>query len=172
MTHVVERCPSCGVEHDLSDAVECEACGTALRPWCRRHSREAGWLDGPACPHCVKEDAPVRPPAVPVPPLPLRPLPPFPRHPSRVKVPARPVMRGLGAPPPSPRQRLAAGRPLMKAGAGVGGLLGAVAGLLAIFDTGIPLTGPPLQWGLGGAAVGLVVTVVVALLGIVSDSSR
>jgi hypothetical protein len=55
MTHVVERCPSCGVEHDRSHSVGCEACGTALRPWCRRHSREAGWLDGPACPRCAEE---------------------------------------------------------------------------------------------------------------------
>lgn len=58
MTHVVNRCPSCGVEHDASADSFCEACGTPLRAWCRAHSREAGWLDGPACDRCAKEAAP------------------------------------------------------------------------------------------------------------------
>jgi hypothetical protein len=66
-SHVVDRCPSCGVEHEVR-ANECEACGSALRAWCRRHSHETGWLDGPACVRCVEEAArpvaaPVRPPA-------------------------------------------------------------------------------------------------------------
>lgn len=57
--HVVERCPSCGVEHEAAGGC-CEACGTPLRPWCRRHGREAGWLPGPHCPRCAEEAA--RPP--------------------------------------------------------------------------------------------------------------
>jgi hypothetical protein len=54
----VERCPSCGVEHDVSADSICGACDTPLRAWCRAHSREAGWLDGPACDRCAKEAAP------------------------------------------------------------------------------------------------------------------
>lgn len=51
MKRVVERCPSCGVEHDhVADG--CEACGSALRYWCRTHSREIGWLDADVCPRC------------------------------------------------------------------------------------------------------------------------
>lgn len=57
MMHVVERCPSCGVEHDLSGASECEACGTRLRLWCRRHGGEMGWLAAPVCPRCADEAA-------------------------------------------------------------------------------------------------------------------
>lgn len=66
--HVVDRCPSCGVEHDVRvDA--CEACDTPLRPWCRVHGVEMGWLDGPACPRCAEDAArPSRPaPAAPAP---------------------------------------------------------------------------------------------------------
>jgi len=63
MRHVVERCPSCGVEHDEAVGGACEACGTPLRAWCRRHGREAGWLEGPACPRCAEESA--RPRAAP-----------------------------------------------------------------------------------------------------------
>jgi hypothetical protein len=67
--HVVERCPSCGVEHDVSVDSICEACDTPLRAWCRAHSRETGWLDEPACDRCAKEDAPrpaAAPPAAPI----------------------------------------------------------------------------------------------------------
>lgn len=60
MSQVVERCPSCGVEHESGGGC-CEACGAALRPWCRRHGRETGWLPGPDCPRCAQEAA--RPPA-------------------------------------------------------------------------------------------------------------
>lgn len=52
--HVVDRCPRCGVEHDVR-ARECEACDTPLRPWCRVHGREIGWLDGPACDRCAED---------------------------------------------------------------------------------------------------------------------
>ncbi|HEX5872230.1 MAG TPA: hypothetical protein VFY65_17500 [Longimicrobium sp.] len=66
--HVVDRCPSCGVEHDVR-VHACEACDTPLRPWCRVHGGEMGWLDGPACPRCAEAAAPPpRPaPAVPAP---------------------------------------------------------------------------------------------------------
>lgn len=66
--HVVDRCPSCGVEHDVRMHA-CEACDTPLRPWCRVHGGEMGWLDGPACPRCAEAAAPSpRPaPAIPAP---------------------------------------------------------------------------------------------------------
>jgi hypothetical protein len=54
--HVVERCPSCGVEHD-HPTHECEACGNPVRHWCRAHSHETGWLDGPACARCAEVSA-------------------------------------------------------------------------------------------------------------------
>jgi len=54
---VVERCPTCGVEHEDYAAEGCEACGTALRYWCRAHSREAGWLETPECRRCAEEAA-------------------------------------------------------------------------------------------------------------------
>ncbi|HEX5872318.1 MAG TPA: hypothetical protein VFY65_17940, partial [Longimicrobium sp.] len=56
MNPIVERCPSCGVEHDHR-VDECEACGTAVRHWCRTHSREFGWLAGPICDRCDEEEA-------------------------------------------------------------------------------------------------------------------
>ena len=55
--HVVERCPACGVEHDVSANSVCEACHAPLRLWCSRHGREAGWLDNPNCPRCAEEVA-------------------------------------------------------------------------------------------------------------------
>lgn len=58
MRRVVERCSACGVEHD-HPVPACEACGGSVRPWCRAHSRDIGWLDGHACARCA-EDA-VRP---------------------------------------------------------------------------------------------------------------
>jgi hypothetical protein len=68
MTHVVERCPSCGVEHDVSADSLCEACDTPLRLWCSRHGRETGWLEAAGCPRCAEELA--RPPAASPPPSP------------------------------------------------------------------------------------------------------
>ena len=56
MRHAVDRCPSCGVEHDVR-VQECEACDTPLRPWCRVHGSAMGWLDGPACPDCAEDAA-------------------------------------------------------------------------------------------------------------------
>jgi hypothetical protein len=84
--HVVERCPRCGVEHDISADSICEACDTPLRAWCRTHGREFGWLDGEACPRCAAEAA--RPPAAPpVPPVTLR----RPPAPSPIRPEPRPV---------------------------------------------------------------------------------
>src|SRR5687768_6042520 len=65
MKRIVERCPTCGVEHE-TDAAACEACGAPLRHWCRTHSRELGWLDDAYCIRCETEEArrtgrPVRP---------------------------------------------------------------------------------------------------------------
>jgi hypothetical protein len=85
MKRIVERCPSCGVEHD-HEVHECEACGSAVRYWCRTHSRQIGWLAGPACLHC-DEDA-----ALPAPTL------------------ARPRATGP-APAPTPSRARAAWRP-------------------------------------------------------------
>jgi hypothetical protein len=57
MRHVVERCPRCGVEHEASADSLCKACEMPLRAGCRVHSRETGWLDGPACDRCAREAA-------------------------------------------------------------------------------------------------------------------
>ena len=192
MTHVVERCPSCGVEHDIDRADACEACHTPLRPWCRRHGREIGWLDGPACPRCAEEAArrPASPPATPPP----------------AADPGRRVLRGLGPPasPPAPVRRpvdLAPGRPLREVlrdgggagrtghrasdtelvtgaaltvllGLGGGGLLGVIAGLVYAIATGGSMTEAPLEWGMTGAVLGLIVTFIVSLLGMAQSSSR
>ncbi|HEV3049422.1 MAG TPA: hypothetical protein VGX50_03900 [Longimicrobium sp.] len=74
MTHVVERCPSCGVEHEGAQVGACEACQAPLRYWCRRHGRDAGWLEAAACPRCVEEAALPRPLAPVVPAEPAIPL--------------------------------------------------------------------------------------------------
>jgi hypothetical protein len=91
MTRVVDRCPSCGVEHDVR-VHACEACDTPLRAWCRVHSREIGWLDGPVCPRCAQEAA-RRPPVPPA----RRPSAGAGRQPRRVAPTARPH-----APPRAP----------------------------------------------------------------------
>ena len=57
VTRVIERCPTCGVEHETPGDGTCEACGTPLRAWCRTHSRDIGWLKGSACDRCVEEEA-------------------------------------------------------------------------------------------------------------------
>lgn len=58
--YLVERCPFCGLEHDAPVGGACQACGTPLRTWCRRHGRETGWMDGPACPRCADEASATR----------------------------------------------------------------------------------------------------------------
>jgi hypothetical protein len=58
---VVERCPSCGVEHDEYEAGACEACHESLRYWCRRHGRDgAGWPVPTAAAAPKRPSAPAR----------------------------------------------------------------------------------------------------------------
>jgi hypothetical protein len=84
---VVDRCPSCGVEHD-HPVHECEACGSSVRYWCRKHSREIGWLSSDVCPRCppgaARAPRPVPPPppvAVPTSEPPAGPAPELPPRP-------------------------------------------------------------------------------------------
>jgi hypothetical protein len=100
---VVERCPNCGVEHDVSHTGPCEVCGHELRYWCQRHSRDIGWLSGPECAVCQRETeagrrpppAPPRPPAPPPAPRrsPERRPSPEPRYEPRAPVERRPPRR-------------------------------------------------------------------------------
>jgi hypothetical protein len=85
---VVERCPNCGVEHEVSHTGPCEVCGSELRYWCQRHSRDTGWLSGVQCPLCLRE-AELR--AAAPPPAP-------PRVELRRPAPAAPVPRGARPP--------------------------------------------------------------------------
>jgi hypothetical protein len=95
--HVVDRCPSCGVEHEVRTHA-CEACDTPLRPWCRVHGREIDWMDGAACPRCAEDAALGRTPAAAAPA----------RSPARTRPPRkRPGRAGRkpstrATPPPSP----------------------------------------------------------------------
>ncbi|HST62064.1 MAG TPA: hypothetical protein VLK84_25405 [Longimicrobium sp.] len=54
MKRIIERCATCGVGHEVR-VDECEACGGALRYWCRSHSGVIGWLESPECRGCVEE---------------------------------------------------------------------------------------------------------------------
>lgn len=129
MKRVVERCPNCGVEYDAPQGGTCEVCGTALRYWCRAHSRAIGWLDSPECPSCAAEAAaraprtvPPRAPTRTPPPEPPPRVPPRPPAPAPTPAPARPSWRtrvttrrpppppewkGEPAPPPEPAPRRA-----------------------------------------------------------------
>ena len=111
MTRIVERCPSCGVEHDIAEVGECEACGSPLRFWCRTHSREIGWLDGADCPRCPPGTARVKPRPTPAPPPSTRPAAPAaPRATATAAAtaatpapaPATPVTARTPPPPPFP----------------------------------------------------------------------
>lgn len=106
MTHLVERCPSCGVEHDHR-VHECEACGSAVRHWCRKHSREIGWLETDWCIRCAADEArrmglpaPTAPP-----PRPAPPPPPLPTHAGRAAA-AAPAETGEGRTAALLRERL------------------------------------------------------------------
>ncbi|HEU4882672.1 MAG TPA: hypothetical protein VFT45_10515 [Longimicrobium sp.] len=123
MKRVIERCPNCGVEHDDPKGGACEVCGTALRFWCRVHSKEIGWLNSATCPRCAAEAArstpPPRAPAAPPSRAPApapRPTPPTPRVPDptlpapRPPAPAReeadePVWMEVPTSPPPRRTR-------------------------------------------------------------------
>jgi hypothetical protein len=167
--YVVNRCPSCGVEHETPGDGACEACGETLRSWCRRHGRETGWLSGPACHRCTEEAArpapapPVARPA-PAPPVihPLAERPPFP-HPVPADRPAR--RRALtpvepDAPPPSVLASMG-GRLLSVALlAFIGWQAGVVAGAIYGFNQGIGVEPTAGEWGrlggIGGLLIGLV----------------
>lgn len=187
MIYVVERCPSCGLEHDVSEAGACEACHEPLRYWCRRHGRDAGWLAGPDCPRCAEEAARPAPPPRPAPSVATeRTVPRGLGAPSALMdVPAeRPVLRGLGPPPadveaPVPvaaretRRALRDDRlgalvgPLMMLllGAAGGGLDGMVAGM--VYGS-VALQGSsaetPLQWGMLGACAGFIIALIIDAL--------
>jgi hypothetical protein len=136
--HVVDRCPSCGVEHDVRvDA--CEACHTPLRYWCRAHGHETGWLKGPACARCAEEAARAPAPAPPPTRAPVRPTP-GPKTPP--------------APAPAPEPRFVAparGRPLREV-LGDSGTASGGAGTARRVPLGIVLI-VVLGLGLGGLLV-------------------
>lgn len=142
--HVVERCPSCGVEHDVSADSLCEACDTPLRAWCRAHSRETGWLDGPACARCAKEDAPRPAAAPPTASLPAAAVP------AVVRPAPAPESRFTSPPPKPPSVRPPLGRPLREIrrdrdagrGRGLGGTVKRGLGVVAVvFLLGIGAAG-------------------------------
>jgi hypothetical protein len=161
MTHVVERCPSCGVEHDVSVAGACEACHEPLRYWCRRHGRDAGWLAGPACPRCAEEAARPRPAAT--------------RSAGAAQPGSRPpLVRGVEHVPGRTLRERPAESPVEGAwkGPGTGGssadiawlvvmcvIVGAVLGVIVGSDWNARAgtAGAPLLGGLLGAGVGLLV---------------
>ncbi len=96
MTRVIQRCCTCGLEHD-DPVSECEACLGALRYWCRAHSGEIGWLDGAACRRCAEEKVRPMPRLAPAPVRPRRaPVAHPPRMPARAAPPR--VMAPVSAP--------------------------------------------------------------------------
>jgi hypothetical protein len=157
--HVVERCPSCGVEHEAPGDGTCEACGTALRHWCRVHGTEIGWLDEPACRLCAEEAA--RPPV------------PQPAPAPRVTRPAAHTPAKADRPPPSLMARVGGGF-LSALLVSLGGwLLGVVGGLFYVItiDQGRILTVTAGAWGRAGAWIGLVIGVINALVYIGQSSA-
>jgi hypothetical protein len=164
--HVVGRCPSCGVEHE-SGGGDCEACGTPLRSWCRRHGRDVGWLAVSACPRCDEEAARplaaprarVAPSAAPPPATPERPSSwPGGRSP-------REILRGAARePPPEPAPKDVQDLSYEVGGAlglgCVGWIAGMFLGVLASVVTGadVLLTGRigGLLFGLAGLMVGII----------------
>lgn len=197
--HLVDRCPSCGVEHDAGGVRECEACGAALRLWCRAHSRETGWLSEPACARCAEEAArhaaPAPPPprepaaarpAVAAPPAAaeVRPVPPRASPPAHVlfpggPAPGRPLREviGHGRPPAGPagggpeNGSLIGGVLLVVLGTAVGGLLGVIGGMISVAAT--PGSAEELTtWAFGGAGVGLLAGLGIALAAVAQASRR
>jgi hypothetical protein len=164
--HVVERCPCCGVEHDVSADSLCEACDTPLRAWCRTHSREFGWLDGESCPRCAREAAPrvappprenpssaPRRPAV----VPTRPLPP-PRPPTREvlsKFDEPDVPHDRMASPQLPWGEALTQTAVMTAGGAVGGVVGGCITALAVSADVASMAGAAAAMlGFAGFAIG------------------
>jgi hypothetical protein len=163
MNRIVERCPSCGVEHDHR-VDECEACGNAVRYWCRTHSREVGWLAGPACLRCDEEEARRAPRPRPTRAPPPSTLPPYPRFPP---TPAAPVV-----PPPRPAKADELPRGLVErlfdslltatlTGI-VGVLLGVVAGAVQGYRIGADIPATAMGWGVMGGVGGLLLGACIA----------
>lgn len=151
--HVVARCPRCGVEHDVSAGAVCEACHTPLRPWCRAHGRETGWLDGPACPRCAEEAA--RPPSRP------RPLAipcPAPALPAHVDSASSPTATAPAPAAPPPRGRVAHGMVMilmMLTAAGGGAMLGVIAGFVYVLSGRGALPDSAVRFAVAGAVLGV-----------------
>lgn len=154
--HVVERCPRCGVEHQAPGDGTCEACGGALRPWCRAHGAETGWLDGPACPQCADEAARSARVPCPAPALPV----------TGVAAPPK-----LDARPPVLPERIAIGvLTTLATGFGVWVMGMAGGALYALVGAGTVQEAAP-AWGRIAGMVGLLVGLVSALFYIIRPSA-
>lgn len=173
MNAVVERCPNCGVEHDVAHTGPCEVCGHELRYWCQRHSRDVGWLSGPECATCQRETEAARtaPPPPPAPRPPAR----APRMPERRAEPRPPVARL-----PPRRVRAEDVIPHVATGAGVAlrvvkavaalvravllwAFLGAAAGVAYAFLTGVDVLWTAAFGLVNGAALGFFLGLLAAL---------
>jgi hypothetical protein len=194
VTRIVERCPSCGVEHDVAEVGECEACGTALRYWCRTHSREIGWLDGTECPRCPPGTARIKPRAV----APAPPPPPVaPRVTAKAAAPPPPAIIVTPAPlpavpvtpvAPAPVREAPKRRPAREArrqgpvlrvfnavlttlqGAILGVLGGVGAGGFQAFFVGGDIPRTAVEWGVYGGMLGLLLGGLGALGGLLRSS--
>lgn len=193
---VVDRCPRCGVEHEGDGVHECEACGSALRSWCRAHSREIAWLDRRACARCAEDAA--RPPAATLaPPAPLRstapaptaavetrPTPPPASPPAHVLFPGgtppgRPLREVIGERRPpaegagggADNGALVGGILLVILGIAAGGLLGVLGGIISLSAAGGG-EDALVTWALGGAVLGLLAGLGVALAAVAQTSRR
>jgi hypothetical protein len=176
MNRIIERCPSCGVEHD-EPTHECEACGSPVRFWCRTHSREIGWLESDVCPRCPPGAARPRPPK-PAPPPAVAPTPApsadgasrpylrFEPKPPAASPPAAPVAPAAPAPAPEAPSAPEKARPNRR-GMGVrlfealltvlqtgivGVLVGVAYGGIAAYRVGAEV---PLEAAIGGAKGGM-----------------
>jgi hypothetical protein len=160
MRTVLERCPRCGVEHDTSADSICEACDTPLRAWCRAHSREIGWLEGPGCHRCAEEAAPAatRTRAS----APALPCPDFSAAAAGAASP-RPSVAGeapvetLGVPrkPLDPVEHLFIMLLMMLMATGGGTLLSVLAGFVYVLSGRGTLPDTPLRFAIAGAVLGL-----------------
>ena len=176
MKHVVERCPRCGVEHEAPGDGTCEACGDALRPWCRVHGPASGWLDGPACPRCAEEAARPRPLPCPAPALPVTMCAAAPpRTGPRARVGVRAGARGAApverdAPPPPVLVRVGIGVvTALTTGFGFW-LFGLAAGFIHAFMTDATYHAVP-SWGRAAGMAGLLAGSMKALRYVVPPSA-
>jgi hypothetical protein len=126
MKHVVERCPSCGVEHGGSADSVCETCHAAARP--PRLRAPAMPCPAPAMPAHVQITAPS--PAA---------------APGDAPTPAK--LR--------PREQLPVLILMLVACAGGGAMLGAIAAFVCVLSGRGVLPDTALRFAVGGAAVGV-----------------